>query len=162
MTWVDTQNVTPGTRGSIEKTSGGNAWNAGGRSQQEIGSGGCQLLFVHGAVTEGADHPSKMLGLSSTDPDYGWQSLEFAIQFISFDRYYIYESNFSPAGPFYGAQLGDIFSIEVSPGGTVTYYCNGTLFYTSLNSPNYPIFVDCAIYNQVKSLYAAVFFGPKG
>jgi hypothetical protein len=41
--------------------------------------------------------------------------------------------------------------VEVS-GGTVYYKQNGNTFYTSSNSPNYPLLVDTSIYNENATL----------
>jgi hypothetical protein len=41
--------------------------------------------------------------------------------------------------------------VEVS-GGTVYYKQNGNTFYTSSNSPNYPLLVDTSLYNENATL----------
>lgn len=126
---------------TLTKTGGSNGvWDAGAASNETAG-GDCSLEFICGELST-----SEMLGLSATNPDASWQSLQFAFylsQNITPNTWLIAESGSSPlTGSAY--VVGDRFRIE-RVGTAIKYYQNDVLQYTSLTASSGAVLVDSAI-----------------
>jgi hypothetical protein len=137
--WSNTSGVTQGTN-SLVKTGGVNgAWDAGAISSQSITSGDGYIQF---STNENATN--KMAGLGTGDSSQHFGDIEFAIYFAG-GRILIYEKGSmvenlgSPSGLPYN--IDDTFTIAVIS-GQVKYYKNGSLLYTSTQSPTYPLVFD--------------------
>src|SRR4051812_2300393 len=73
-TWQDTQNVTLSSGNTVmTKNAGGNAFNAGGRSVEQVASGDC---YIEWTALNGST--SYMFGLSADDPDHDYTGIDFA------------------------------------------------------------------------------------
>lgn len=99
-----------------------------------------------------------MVGLSNTDPDVSYTSIDFALFFEQTAagnyRWAVYENNVNVAVAAgnswstdyaYGGYFG---RIQVESGNVVKYYLENTLIYTSANAPTYPLYVDASFYDQ--------------
>ena len=124
----------------ILKTSGGNNWNAGGSSISTVADNG-SIEFIAGET-----NMNRMIGLSNTDPNVNYNTIDFAWYLRNDARMYIYQNGAnSYFGGFYA--VGDTFSIAVES-GVVNYYVNSTLHYTSVVGPTLPLLVDISIYTS--------------
>lgn len=122
--------------GTVTKTAGGAAWNAGATSTQTLTGTG----FVQ--TTAGASTTNQMMGLSTSDPGGNYAGINFAIYFSTgTTRVYELGSAQGIAGTY---SPGDVFQVKVT-GTTVTYLKNGTSFYTSAVVATFPLFFACAI-----------------
>jgi hypothetical protein len=85
-----------------------------------------------------------MVGLSHSDANQDYTSVEFALLPYSDGNLYVFES-----GAFRGAvssfTTADVFRVAVE-GGVIKYRKNGTLIYTSTVAPTYPLLADAALY----------------
>ncbi len=94
----------------------------------------------------------RAMGLSNGNTDNYISDIDFAFQLYGYGGSYnlevrengAYKSNssYSP---------GDVLKISLES-GKIKYYKNGTLFYTSLKAPTYPLFVDSAFLNLNSAL----------
>ena len=85
-----------------------------------------------------------MLGLSTTDVNQNWNTVDFAFYLHNADqRLQIYERGLlrGTVGRYF---TGDVLRVAVEA-GQVTYRRNGTLLFTSAVTPTYPLFVDTAL-----------------
>jgi hypothetical protein len=132
--WVNPVNVTV-TGNSVQRTAG--EWDAGANSQQQITSSG-------GYVEFSASSHRMQVGLSndtSATVDYTKLKYTFNIWGTTFDIREGWENMRLWGGD---CAPGDVFRIAVE-GGTVKYYRNGTLIYTSTVAPSYPLVLDTAL-----------------
>jgi RHS repeat-associated protein len=126
---------------SLTKTAATSWGNAGASSTQSISSGDG---YVEATATETTS--ARLFGLSNTDADQNWPSINFGIDLDHSGTVYVFESgnnrgNFGPYTP------GDKFQVAIV-GGVVKYKKNGTVFYTSSVTPTYPLVVDTALYTN--------------
>jgi hypothetical protein len=121
---------------SIYKTSATPGWNAGGSSMYAL-SGDGQLDFT---VVHVAD--SVLGGLSHVDSGPSDLTVDFAFKVVA-GSWSVLESGTVKAS---GAGLVDTdsFTINVTS-GVVTYLINGSLVYTSLIAPTFPLYFDSSI-----------------
>jgi RHS repeat-associated protein len=111
--------------------------NAGAASTQSINSGDGYAEFSSSGIT--------LFGLSHTDPDQSYTSIEFGVHVTGNDLY-VYESG-TQRGYFGNVAPTDRLRVGVE-GGVVKYKKNGTVFYTSTVAPTYPLLVDTALYTN--------------
>ena len=89
-----------------------------------------------------------MIGLSDTNPNTNWTSIDYAIYIWrtnSTRNYYVYENGTLRFSSSISRNPNDIFSVERN-GTTIRYYRNGTVFYTSTVASTTDLYVDTAIY----------------
>lgn len=143
--WVNKVNTTA-TGNTLQKTSG--EWDAGANSQQQITASG-------GYVEFSASSHRMQVGLSndtSAAVDYTQLKYTFNIWGTSFDIREGWENMRLWGGD---CAPGDVFRIAVE-GGTVKYYRNGTLIYTSTVAPSYPLVLDTALSAMGATVHNAV------
>ncbi len=139
-TWVDLVNVTVNGN-SITKTAP-NAWGNGGAASLEsfTGDGGVEFVATQ-------TNTRRMCGLSSTNTDAYYASIEYAIWLSAHgEQIRVYENGVRK-GEFGSYQIGDRFMVE-RVGSTIVYKKNGVIFYTSLTPAGSVLLVDCAIYDN--------------
>ena len=85
-----------------------------------------------------------MCGLSSTNGDASYASIEYAIFLYNNGNIYVYE-NGANRGLFGSYQIGDRFSVE-RVDGNIVYKKNNVAFYNSGTPTDSELLVDCAIY----------------
>lgn len=100
--------------------------------------------------TTAENNTDKLLGLSTTDDDLSYTSIDFAIYLKGTGDVAVLENN-SDKGNVSTYVANDIFKI-VATGSSVTYYKNGSLIYTSLNTPTYPLYADVAMFTSGSSI----------
>jgi hypothetical protein len=137
-TFQNVVNVTV-TGDDLEKTAGGTAWNAGASTIDALTGSGSMEFTANGTNTY------RMAGLSNGDSSQHYNDIDFAIYVMTLGRLRVYEGGVS-RGSFGTYATGDVMRVEAS-GGTIRYYRNGTLFYTSLVTPTFPLRGDTAFYN---------------
>jgi len=76
--------------------------------------------------------------------------IDYAIQLNAGGTGSIFENGTSRGT--YSYAVGDVFAVEASSAGTVRYYQNGLLLYTSGVSPTYPLLVDTAAHGADSKL----------
>ena len=129
--------------GTITKTAGGAVWNAGASSGYAIYANG----YVEFTTNE--DGLAKVAGLSHTDPDAVYTSIEYGINFDAAGAINIYEMGGLAAGGISTWVAGDRFRVQRA-GTTITYeqLITGTwtVIYTSLVAcPAGPLLFDSSI-----------------
>jgi hypothetical protein len=134
--WTDLINVTA-TGNSLKKTSGCDGCeDAGAISQQQIGSGDGYLEFT---VSE--TNLVRFIGLNHNNTGTSTGEIPFAFKIVSgyaeAREYGQYRSDVPVV-------TGDVLRITVQS-GVVKYSKNGTVLYTSMATPSYPLRADSAL-----------------
>ena len=137
VTWTNMVGVSANGN-SLTKTAGAGWGNAGASSTQSIAAGDG---YVEVTATETS--MARLFGLSHTDADQNWTSINFGIDLDWSGSIYVFESG-NNRGNFGPYASGDKFQVAIV-GGVVKYKKNGTVFYTSSVSPAYPLVVDTAL-----------------
>jgi PKD repeat protein len=139
VTWVDTVGVT--VNGNSITKNAPTGWGNGGAASLEsfTGDGGVEFIATQNNIYD-------LCGLSSTNPDAHWKSIEYGISRRINSTLQVYEKGVF-RGSFGSFQIGDKLSVE-RVGSTIVYKKNGVIFYTSLTPAGSVLLVDCAIYNN--------------
>ena len=149
--WNLTGNVTAGL-GYIQSGSS-QGWNKGGSF---IGIGSSQdfsLEFTFSSTVGVLSDTTGIIGISETDSSGSYTDIMYGWQFNSYNSYCdlrVYETNGQQGTIFGAASIDDVFKIE-RVSGTVRYYWNGSLIYTSLVTSSNPLIFDSAIYRKLKA-----------
>ncbi len=134
------------TDNSLTKTAS-SAWgNAGAYSTNSLAAGDG---YVQSVAAETSTY--RMFGLSNGNTDNGFADIDYAIYLTATPNYRVLEGGvlkYTSPGAY---AAGDTFKVAVVS-GEVKYYRNGTLFYTSLTAPTYPLIVDTALYDLGSTL----------
>ncbi|WP_085907065.1 FG-GAP-like repeat-containing protein [Kiloniella majae] len=130
-----------GIMGTLNKVSGGTAWNAGANSSENF-TGAGSLSVVARANTYW------LVGLSSTAGDSSDASIEFGLYQTTNDTISVYESG-QHMGAFGNYSIGDILSVERTATGVIHYKKNDVTIYTStkISSPEIALLVDASLYH---------------
>lgn len=139
VSWTNNVGVWDARGDGLYRNSGGNVWNAGAFSNEQIVSGRGYVEWVAGET-----NTYRMIGLGNTDSNASYTDIEFAIYNAINGALLVYESG-ANMGSFGTYQIGDAFRVEVD-NGVVTYWKNGALFYTSTKTAAYPLNVDTSFY----------------
>lgn len=120
----------------VEKIQSG-GWDGGASSLNKVFDKG----FLTHTVQE--TNSSRMFGLSATDADNNYTSIQYAFYLRNDGNLFIFESGINRF--FYGSYtIGDKLKIAVE-GGEVRYYINNTLVYISTQAPSLPLLVDLSL-----------------
>jgi chitinase len=138
--------------GSLTKTTGAGWGNAGAISSKVLPSGDGYGEFT---VTETTTH--RMLGLSNGNTNANWDDIDFAVYLDASGALKVYEKGVLK-GIFATYASGDKLRVSVAS-GVVTYSKNGTLFYTSIATPTYPLLIDTSLFTQGSTLTNTVISG---
>lgn len=115
------------------------SWGSSGCSSVEsVGNG----QYIEGTLT--SNSKDVMFGLSHTDINQNYTSINYALLSSSNGTLYIFE-NGNQIGTYGGWAVGDILRIAVE-NGKINYYHNGVLIYTSTQSPTLPLVLDTAFF----------------
>ena len=137
-------------------TSTGNGWNTSGAvSTQSISSGDGYVEFTASETTS-----YRMIGLSHGDTNQNFDDIDFAFYLAYGGQLNIFQGGVL-VGDFGSYVTGDVLRVAVE-GGVVKYRKNGTLVYTSTNTPNYPLLVDTSLYSNGGTLTSVVISGASG
>jgi hypothetical protein len=136
VTWTNRVNVAA-TGNSLQKTGGCDGCeDAGAASQQQLTSGSGYLDF-----TVGETGPALCVGLNGDGTGTGVAEMPFAIELVN-DSAEVREHGQYRAAIAVGS--GDRLRIAVEA-GVVSYFKNGTAFYTSDSKAYYPLRVDTSL-----------------
>lgn len=130
------QNVNA-TGNSLRKIQSNGNWDGGAYSFNSVSNNG---YFEFTATETGT---LRMVGLSSSNANANFNTIQFAVYLRGDNQFEVYESGNS-RGTFGTYSSGNIFRIAVEA-NVVRYYRNGTLFYISSVSPTLPLRVDVSI-----------------
>ncbi len=138
--------------GSLRKSNGcAGCPDAGARSDQAITSGDGYVEFTISKVSG-----LRFIGLSNTSSGTGSSEIKFALRvetpFVEVRENGVYKWDIP-------LLAGDTFRIAVT-GGHVTYARNGQVFYTSAQTPSYPLIADASLYSYGAWIDDAVIAGP--
>ncbi|HKP88156.1 MAG TPA: hypothetical protein VJZ26_18770, partial [Blastocatellia bacterium] len=137
--WLDAVR-SAATGNSLHKVTGrDDAPDAGARSQQSIASGDGFIEFAAGETNK-----TRYCGLARAGAGTDFASIDFAIKLTGSGVAEARENGSYAGETTY--RSGDLFRIAVEA-GKVNYYKNGSLFYTSLNAPAYPLVVRASLIN---------------
>ncbi len=149
--WTDLVGVSA-SGNDLTKTAG-NGWNNGGAASTDKHSGDFGLEFS----TNTLSYNNTLCGLSSTNADADWDTIDYAIYFSNSATVEVYESG-TLRGSFGSFSLSDVFKVERT-GTTITYKKNGTTFYTSTISSTGDLLADTSFYYTNRSILDAKFTG---
>jgi hypothetical protein len=119
-------------------TSNGN-WDGNGFSIQSVANNG----YMQTTVAE--TNTFRMIGLSATDVNNSYTSIQYCFYLQNTGNLSIYESGTSRGG-FGTYATTDVLKIAVE-NNVVKYYKNGVAIYISTIAPTLPLFVDVSTYN---------------
>jgi hypothetical protein len=134
--WIHDAGVSISDR-TLTKT-GSAGWNAGGASTRAIEFGDGYVEFTATETTT-----TRVLGLSHGDAGQNPSDIDLGISLGSDGTFSVLENGTS-RGNFGSYAANDRFRVDVT-GGSVTYLRNGTVFYTSTATPQYPLRADAAL-----------------
>ncbi|MFN8206637.1 MAG: hypothetical protein U0T82_04425 [Bacteroidales bacterium] len=126
-----------GSGNSLSKVQSNGNWNGGAASWNTVANNG----YLQFTATE--TNTYRAVGLSSTNTDANYTSIQYAIYLVNNGTFNVYESG-NNRGAFGSYASGDVFRLSVEA-NVVRYYKNGTLFYISGVSPVLPMLVDVSI-----------------
>ena len=105
----------------------------------------------HLDLTSGPNNRYRMVGLdNSPAAGVSYTTIDYALYLAGNNRIYIYE-NGSNKGNKTTYVSGDQFKINVDCDGTVTYFKNGTVIYTSTTKATNTLYPDSCFYNSPNS-----------
>jgi RHS repeat-associated protein len=138
--WTNTVGVNAATN-NLTKTAANGWGNAGAVSTQTIASGNGYVQFTASETTT-----YRMLGLSHTDTNQSYNTLDYAIylQPNGLLSGYLGATYLGTLGSY---TTGDVLRVEID-GQSVKYKKNGADFYTTTVLPNYPLMVDTSLYTN--------------
>ncbi len=125
--------------GFATRLPGGNNWDSGAASSQVITADG-SVQF-----TPVSTNISRMFGLSNTNANAHFNTIDYALYALTAGRIFVYE-NGGYKGSFGNYAAGDILSVE-RIGTTVVYKKNGVVVYTSLTPSTGNLIADTSIYS---------------
>ncbi|MFN5831465.1 MAG: hypothetical protein ACK46R_12005, partial [Bacteroidota bacterium] len=128
-------NITGSGNSLIKIQSGG--WSGGAASWNTVSNNG----YLQFTVSE--TNTLRMIGLSSTNANSNFNTIQYAVYLRNDAQFEVYESG-SGRGVFGTYATNDIFRIAVDA-GVVRYFRNGNLFYISTIAPTLPLLVDVSI-----------------
>lgn len=133
---------------NLTKVQGYNQYNAGASSLNTVKNNG----YFDFKVSE--TNKTKAIGLSTNDPNYNYNSTDYAMVLGTNKRFTIYEKGAWKLGNQAYAN-GDILRIAVE-NNKVKYYRNGNLVYTSTKTPSLPLLVDVSLSSEGGTVENAV------
>ena len=140
VTWTAITGCTA-TGSRLVKTAA-DGWGSGGAtSTRSIYDGNGSVFIKFGAGARGA------CGLSNGDSAQSYTDIDFALVPFTETDIRVYEGGVDKTGDLGSWTAADVFEVRCTA-GTVTYYQNGALLYTSATAATYPLLVDSAIYGQ--------------
>ena len=132
---------------SMIKTSGGNSWNAGAGSTQNI----TDNMYVEFTAGEPSSYLACGIGTGGNNPNIN--TIEYAIRLRNNGTAQVRENN-TAFGPTVNYSEGDTFRVAFE-NSVINYYQNGSVFYTSTKTPNLSNthYADFSIRNQGDTLH---------
>jgi Calx-beta domain/Divergent InlB B-repeat domain len=122
--------------------------DSGAISVQQIPSGDGYV-----EITASETNSYRMFGFSNGNTDASYADIDFGLD-LAPGTLYVFEKGVNK-GSFGSYATGDLLRVAVV-GGVVKYSRNGTVFYTSTQTPSYPLLVDTWLYYVGATLNNAV------
>jgi hypothetical protein len=141
--WTDLVNVTV-SGSDISRPSGNNWGGSGAASINQL----VDDMYVYTVV--GETNKNRMIGMSSTNTNAHFNTIDFAIYLMNNATIQIRESGTS-IGSFGAYTIGDTIKVAIES-GLINYYRNAELLYTSLITPSLPLIVDVSLYSNGSTL----------
>ncbi|MFN4811784.1 MAG: hypothetical protein ACK5JQ_04280, partial [Bacteroidota bacterium] len=132
---AELSNVSASANSLIKNQSSG--WNGGAASWNTVSDNG----YLQFTATE--NNTLRMIGLSNTNANSNFNTIQYAIYLRNDAQFEVYESG-SGRGVFGSYAANDVFRVAVDA-GVVKYFRNGNLFYISNVAPTLPLLVDVSI-----------------
>jgi len=149
VTWIEDANVAI-TGNDLVKDAGGTDWNAGAHTAASI---------THDGYVEwkaGQADKSVGCGLSATNPGATLAEIDFAILAHTIGVATVYENGVDKTPTDQRAYTAaTVFRIQVI-GTVVTFWFDGSLWYTSATAATLPLLVDCSLYEEGAAINDAV------
>jgi hypothetical protein len=133
------------TASLILKTAPDGTNNGGAISVRQIREGDGYVQF-----TTLESNRTKTAGLSLADPDQREATIRWGIRLTAARQVQVVELG-ALRGTFGLYNPGDVFRVAVV-GGQIRYSKNGTVFYTSISQPSYPMFFDSSLFTTKATL----------
>lgn len=121
---------------TLTKISSNGSWDGNGFSLQSVSNNGYMQTILE------ETNEARMIGLSSTDANANYTSIQYCFYTTNAGALQIYESGTS-RGAFGTYATGDTLKIAVE-NNVVKYYKNGTALYISNVTPTLPLYVDAS------------------
>ncbi len=137
--WTDLVNVNV-IDNNLTRNSGNSWGGAGAASVNEV----TDNMYMYTVANE--TNRYRMVGLSNSNTNAHYNTIDFAIYLAAGGALYVYESG-ANRGYFGTYTTGDTLLIYIES-GQVNYYKNSNLFYSSGVSPAFPLLVDASIYSN--------------
>jgi hypothetical protein len=151
--WDNNSSTNVQTNGnSVEKIQSNGQWNGGIASLNRVANDG----YVEFIATE--TNRRRMLGLSSTNVNSDWTTIQYAFYLEANGNVGIRE-NGTNRGTFGTYTTGDVFRIAVE-NETIYYYRNGNILRIAPSTPSLPLIVDVSI-RDVGGTFDHVLIGNK-
>lgn len=159
--WTSLTNTTATPDANDLKKTGGadGTWDAGAISTQQFASKG-PGKFVRWRC--GQTDKQAMVALSADNPDASYTGLDFAMMCAIDGTLAVFENGTLKGSELSTYTASDILSIELNASGYPTYRKNGTILYTSLTAPSYPLWVDTSIKHSNIYVYDVQVSGISG
>ncbi|MDR4498946.1 MAG: matrixin family metalloprotease [Candidatus Scalindua sp.] len=150
VTWVDQEGVS--VDGNTLTKNAPTGWGNSGAGTLESfsGDGGVEFLAFQ-------NNTRRMCGLSRTNRDAGYKSIEYAIFLRHNGDVKVYE-NGGLKGTFGSYRIEDCFGVK-RIGSDIVYTKNNVMFHTSLTPTDAALLVDCAIYDNGGKISNATLIG---
>jgi len=151
--WKDLVGVSA-TGNTITKTAATGWGNGGAASTRSIpGDGAVEFTAAN-------TNTYRMLGLSNTNVDANYTTIQYALFMLNNATLQVYESG-TLRGTFGAYAIGDVLRVERT-GSTVTYKRNGGVIYTSAVPSSGSLIADAAIYDVGATISNARIYGSLG
>src|SRR5690606_12691388 len=124
---------------TLTKLQSNGNWDGGAASWNTVANNG----YLQFTATE--TNTARMIGLSSSNTNANFNTIQYAIYLMNNGSVKVYESG-NDRGTFSTYATNDIFKILVD-NGSIKYYQNGNLLYMSTVAPSLPLLVDVSINN---------------
>jgi len=143
VTWTDLVNLEDNGN-DLNKLQGGNSWNAGAASLNQLDANSLVYTVVNEVNT------NRYFGTSSSNGGSDQNSIEFAVFLRANGQLRVVESG-TNRGDFGNYNNGDTIKVAFV-NGVVEYYQNSTLLYTSGLTASFPQIVDVSVNNSGATL----------
>lgn len=147
VTWTNTTGVS--VSGNSLSGLVSNSWSAGAFSVESIAAN----TNGYFEMTAQETNAYRMGGLSSTNLNASYTSIQYAVYLHAGAGLYIYESG-AYIDYFGTYATGDIFRVS-REGNQIKYYQNGSLFYTSATLTTATLYADTSLYTYGSTIYNA-------
>ena len=152
--WENETNATDGGAGTLNKTSGTNAWDAYADSVASYLFGPAYTELAVASVDQ-----AYLFGFDLSGARPHNDTAAFGIKVDSSNTLHVLES-ISQIGTFGTVRYGDVLRIAIDAAGTVTYLKNDSVFHTSAQTASFPLEIVGSIFSGSGSIDGLVRSDP--